>query len=148
MREKITAWMKGDEEAAAFIVSVHEIVELWDDLIDRDKTLEPESINTVFHAALITLPRNAFYRRHFLELNPILESAILDWHTANALEARRQGDDLHGAFMLRCGVMALTTMSAKIIGGVMWARQVGMELRSDGESWADYLKGFGENNGS
>lgn len=145
VHQKIGEFVKGDADALAFILGVHTVVELWDDLIDRDKDIAPASIHEAFYMALITLPRNPFYQRNFSLLNPVFEAAIFDWHTANALEATKDVENLRGSFMLRCGVLMLTVMCARIIGGAEWAKHVGVELRSMGdESWQEYIDSFGE----
>ena len=136
-------WLKGDGEAAALVLAIHGIVEIWDDLIDRDKPISAESVNQAFYAALIAVPRNRFYQQHFTALSPIIESAILDWNTATALEAARDAEGLRTAFVLRCSGLALTVMCARIVGGVAWARQVNLELRQMGDTWAEYSSGFG-----
>lgn len=143
IHEKLSEFVKGDPDALAFILNVHSIVEVWDDLIDRDKPVDDQAINDVFHTALITLPRNPFYQRNFALLSPIFEAAIFDWHTANAFEARG-GDALRSSYTLRCGVLMLTVMAAKITGGVEWAKEVGVKLRDMGDTWADYSSQFGD----
>jgi hypothetical protein len=140
--EKIARWLKGDAAAIEFITGVHAIAEVWDDLIDGDQP-SPADINTAFVQALIVLPRNVFYQRNFALLNPVMEAAILDWLTANALEAKGEREGLRTAFVLRCSAMTLTAMAARIIGGWAWAKQVNSEMRSQGDTWADYVAGFG-----
>lgn len=140
--EMLTGWLKGNPEAIRFILAVHDVVELWDDLIDQDKEATPENINRVFYRALIEIPRNRFYQAHFDTLSPLIESAIFDWHTANDFEKRKE--HLETAFGLRCTLQSLTVMSARIIAGVEWAQSVNNEIRSLGETWAEYAYGFGE----
>lgn len=141
--EHLNQWLRGDKDAIALVLAVHDVVEVWDDLIDKDVEVCPEMINAAFYAALVTIPRNRFYQAHFELLNPIIESAILDWHTANALENRKNGDDLHTAYVLKCTGQSLTVLCARIIGGVSWARAVNLNIRSLGETWADYSAEFG-----
>ncbi|MGZ5165754.1 MAG: hypothetical protein ACXWCQ_35110 [Burkholderiales bacterium] len=136
--DRLKDWLRGHDDAIAFIQLIHEIAEIWDDLIDKDNPVSDSAIDGAFYRALVTLPRNGFYRQHFALLSPILEAAILDWFAANDLERRRAGDDLRTAYVLRCGAQALTVMAARIIGGVEWARRVNLELRSSGDSWAEY----------
>jgi hypothetical protein len=138
--EKLREWLKGDEDAVSLNAAVHQVVEVWDDLIDRDGPVVAEAINNAFYLLFVTIPRNAFYQQHFSVLNPLIESAILDWHAANEFERRRH--QLETAFGLRCAGQALTVMCARIIGGVEWARSVNVQLRSSGETYAEYIKGF------
>lgn len=146
-RDLLGKWLLGNADAIAFILMIHKIAELWDDLIDKDVDIDADAINGAFYAALIALPRNRFYQQNFADLNPILEQAILDWQTANALELKRDADCLRTAFILKCGFFGLTVMAAKIVGGPRWAIDVNAELRQLGETWAQYTSEFGGVNG-
>lgn len=46
--------------------------------------------------ALVLLPRNAFYRLHFDELNAILANAITNWRVATRLERAGGLPEAHG----------------------------------------------------
>lgn len=142
INEILPEMLKGDSEAVAFNLALYEIVETWDDLIDHDPAT-PSAINGAFYAALVTLPRNGFYQRHFALLNPLIESAILDWYAANAFEAKGDAESLRASYMLRCQIQAVTVMCARIIGGVGWANKVNLELRSAGDTWAEYSSEHG-----
>lgn len=144
LTEHLGQWLRGNTDAIDLVLAVHDVVEVWDDLIDKDAEIRPEAINAVFYAALVTIPRNRFYKQHFDLLNPIIEAAILDWHTANALETRKTNDDLRNAYVLKCTGQLLTVLCARIIGGVNWARSVNLKIRSLGETWAEYSAEFGE----
>lgn len=130
---------RGEPDAAAFLTGLHRIVDIWDDLIDKDKPVDDAAINAAFYAALVAIPRNPFYRAHFALLSPLIESAIIDWHTANALE-KTGGDDLRTAHALRCAGYSVLIMCARIIGGVEWAEEVSLELRSGQSDWAEYAE--------
>lgn len=142
-KEHLDRWLKGNAEAISFIIAMHDVAEIWDDLIDQDNEIDPERINKAFYLTLIQIPRNGFYQRNFNLLSPIVESAILDWHTANELEKRGGEDDLHTAYGLRCASQSLTVLSARIIGGHEWAKDVNLEIRSLGDTWADYAAEHG-----
>ena len=140
LKDRIAQWLKGHQAAIEFVLAVHEIVELWDDLIDKDPASD-DRVNAAFYLALITLPRNRFYQDNLGLLNPLIESAVFDWWTANKFEAERK--QLHTAFMLKTGIHTIITMSARIVGGVDWAKQVNDDMRSLGETWEQYSKEFG-----
>ncbi len=137
---EVGRWLKGDPDAIGFILDIHRIAEVWDDLIDRDVTPHPAAINDAFHAALIQIPRNPFFQRNFSLLSPLLEIALIDWQTATAFETSGDREKLRTAFVLRCGLLSLTTMSARILGGPIWAQSVNAELRALGDTWNDYRK--------
>lgn len=142
--EKMLGFVKGDHEAFDFLMNVHEIVEVWDDLIDKDKAVSDLALNDTFYRALIVLPRNGFYQRNFSLLNPIFEAGILDWFTANALEAKGDTESLMAARVLRCNLQQLMVMCARVVGGVEWAKRVGLELRTMGvETFAQYASELG-----
>lgn len=136
----LAKWLKGHREAISMVLMIHDIVEIWDDLIDGDNDPSHADISRVFRTALIELPRNSFYQENFAALNTLIESAIFDWHTANKFEDARE--NLETAFGLRCTIQSVTVISARIIGGNMWAQGVSNEIRSLGESYAAYAKGL------
>lgn len=136
-------WMKGDTAAAQFVVNLHGIFEIWDDLIDKDKPVSDANINAAFMGALVILPRNPFYQAHFTLLNPLVESAILDWHTANALEAKKDEASLREAYVIRCSFYVVPVMCARIIGGQEWAQSVNLSLRSQPSEWPAYAAKHG-----
>ena len=45
--ELLYKWL-GDEHAVIFILTIGQITETWDDLIDKDKQLSDDHINEVF----------------------------------------------------------------------------------------------------
>lgn len=141
--DKLLEFVRGDREAFAFLMDVYDIVEIWDDLIDKDKPVDDVVLNATFYRALITLPRNPFYHKHFLDLNPVFEAAILDWYTANALEKTGVTEHLYTSYGLRRGVQMLAIMAARIIGGVEWANKVSFDMGSTGDqTWAEYASEF------
>jgi hypothetical protein len=139
--EHLGKWLKGNQSAVEFVLDLFRIVELWDDLVDNDNEITPKDVNKAFHAALITLPRNGFYHANFTLLNPIIEAGIFDWHTANHFEKKKE--NLETAFGLRCTLQSTIVLSARIVGGDEWAQTVSHEIRSLGETWAEYAYGFG-----
>lgn len=137
----IEKWLLGHAAAIDFINTIFDIVETWDDLIDKDTDITDADINAAFRKSLVDLPRNTFYREHFERLNPLVESAIFDWLTANGME--RENDYLETAYGLKCSGQSLIIMSASIIGGHEHASQVSDEVRRSGETWRQYIHNMG-----
>lgn len=120
-----------DNRAAAdLLCSLVDALHLWDDLIDRDKPVEDERINTVFTNMLVELPRNPFYQAHASNLAPVLIAAIQNWHVANAVERGQVEMPLEAAFVLRSSYVDLVTIVATICGGYEWGRQVAARVRA------------------
>lgn len=136
--QTIAKAVRGNQAALEFLAAFHQIIEVWDDLIDKDNQVSDVAINAAFHIALISLPRNPFYREHFNVINPVIDSAILDWLAANELEKSTKECDLREAYVLRCSCLSVTVQCAKIIGGVEWAASINHELRSLPDQWPEY----------
>lgn len=131
---------RGNESAAEFLRLVSDIAHDWDDLIDRDVDVEPDTIDRAFLSTLVFLPNNDFYRQNFNVLHPVLISAINNWRVANELEAGGQEDDLRIAFISRSSYIDLALQTAFIVGGFDWVRTVGPMLRRfvHAEGWDAY----------
>ncbi|MBP5980692.1 MAG: hypothetical protein KA748_10830 [Halomonas sp.] len=140
--EQLLRWMKGDKSAVEFIEMICDVAHKWDDLIDRDKELNDDSINKLFFDLLIRLPRNVFYRKHFEHLNSVLMNAISNWQIATEME--REGGDYETsiAFILRSSYIDLITQAALLTGGNQWACTVGKQARAitHNETYEGYLK--------
>lgn len=117
----------GDESAVEFLTAMVGVLHLWDDLIDKDKPVTDDDINAAFWDALVVLPRNQFYQRHFSDLNPILVTAILSWKTANEFERNRESLDI--AFVIRSAYVDLILMTALLCGGRARAERLGPAIR-------------------
>lgn len=127
--DKMRRWLRGDVQAIAFCDAFSRIVHLWDDLIDRDRTPADDEIHAAFYSALVSLPRNPFYRANFEFLNSLIVNAINQWHAANWLEKHGEGHEKLVAFVIRSSYADLTTHCAHLIGGPEWAKQVAVEVR-------------------
>ena len=85
---------------------------------------------TALWASMVALPRNEFYRKYFIELQPLVTNAIVNWRVANALEEAPSGEtDLRVAFVVRSSYADLLQQTALLCGGPEWATQVGIEVR-------------------
>jgi hypothetical protein len=141
-REHLTHWLKGDQTAVHFIEVLFAALHVWDDITDKDRTLNLSTFHQMMEAVLIELPRNRFYITNFAQLNSVLHLAIINWHVANAME--RTDDELnkHIAFILRSTYVDLVTTCALIVGDTDWAIHVGKEARrqASSEGFARYVE--------
>ncbi len=146
-REKENAFLmevlKGDYLAVAFCESVFRVSQILDDLVDRDKPVDNNTIIEAFWRTLIELPNNEFYRRNFDTLNPILRTMLVDWLDANTLEV---GNDHEKsiAFVLRDSIGSIAVHAAYLVGGYSWGRQVSADIRRFifDEPLDDYKRGL------
>jgi hypothetical protein len=134
-------YMKNDSNAVDFCVRLMELVQVWDDLIDRDKAVSGQQINDAFLTALVEIPLNPFYRENVSALAPVVLSAYLQWKAANAMEAGLEVADLEKSFMLRASVLQVWLFSCFLVGGDEWADKVGPDImRLYSERFNTYLK--------
>ena len=141
--ERFSRWMRGDPDATRLVAQVLYVCHLWDDLVDQDQPRPAEHVNDAMWMLNVDIPQNPFYRAHADFLRPVLATAILDWHTANALE-REEGNGPDIAYALRCSVFSIVQAAAYCVGGYPWAREIGPEIRRYGqrESLAEYKEGL------
>lgn len=107
----------GNQSAISFLETIGTITQIWDDLIDKDKPLSDYEINEAFIGCLIDLPRNAFYRENFLDLQPVIEHVIIQWVASAKIEKSGDHELLPITFVTRGAFNDLITRCAMIIGG-------------------------------
>lgn len=126
---KYQRFFRGNTDALALAMAVIRIADVWDDLVDRDEDVTESDINEAFVLALVELPRNPFYRAHMDELLPLMESGVLNWLTANRLEALGGERELEIANIIRHDIGDLFLHMARLIGGFGWATEIAPELK-------------------
>lgn len=132
-------WMRGNGAAVEFLRGMFQVAHFYDDLVDRDNVVSDADVHGAMFQALVLLPRNAFYRAHFADLNAVLANAITNWQVATDLERGGGVPGKRTAYVLRASYVDLVTHSALLVGGQAWARQVGVELRQLAEPYPEYL---------
>lgn len=135
--------LNGNMAAVDFCQRLFRISQTLDDLIDKDREVTGDDIKLAFWDALIELPANLFYRKHFDYLHPIVVASFLDWEDATDLE---KGDD-NGkdiAFVLRDAIGQIIIHCAILIGGRKHARSWSVKIRKHimNESLTDYKEGL------
>lgn len=119
-------------------MDVLEVVHLWDDMVDGDKSIAAANANAAMRKAMIDLPSNPFWFNNSGILQPILQSCYLQWIAANVLEKEQQAGDVEKAYMLRASVYQLFHIVAALCGGMAWAEQIAPEIyRLYGETVKD-----------
>jgi len=119
-----------NRDAGLFIDQILTISSVWDDLIDKDKTIDDSKVNAAFELSLVHLPRNKFYMAHFNELNPIVISSIQNWYIANKIERNNDEDKFNISFIIRSSYADLITMTAYILGGTEFSQEIGEAARA------------------
>jgi len=126
--EKISWALKENQAAVEFVLNLMFIARVWDDIIDRDKTITNDFINRMMWIALVEIPSNLFYSQYVHYLTPLIRDYINSWLDANNLEKGTEHDK-HIAFVLRDMVGNIIIQCAYIIGGYDWMREVSPKIR-------------------
>lgn len=132
---------KGNQSAMDYVLLVARVVDVWDNLIDRDVALTDKDINEVFWLLMVELPKNDFYREFVDELVPVTATGILNWMTANTLESSSEHRAIEIAHVIRYSIADVAMLAALLCGGMSWAAEVGPELRmrSQRSDFAEYV---------
>lgn len=132
-----------DEEALAFCEAFFFITQVWDDLVDQDKAIDPADVNRAFWLALVEMPANPFFARHAAQLNAFLGQAVCAWFDANVLECGTSHEKTL-AFVLRDAVGGLISLCAYLLGGYDRMRAVSPHVRRlvHDETLETYLRGL------
>ncbi|MAE21990.1 MAG: hypothetical protein CMK92_06115 [Pseudomonas sp.] len=135
-KENLEFFFCGNTSAIDFAMHFIKMVDVWDDIIDKDSPTN-DDINRAFIIALTDFDENVFYASFREELKPIILSIILRWLDANKLEEKKE--HLEKAYMLRAGLYDLFAHIAYLIGGFDWYGQIGEQIRKlYGENYKDY----------
>jgi len=83
-------WFNGNMDAVRLLDDLGYVAHIWDDLIDKDKPVSDEAINSAFERALSDIPSNPVYLKYQPALAPLIFTGIMGFHAANRME--RSGD--------------------------------------------------------
>lgn len=120
--------LQGNEAAIHFAYCVLEQVAIYDDIIDKDKTLSDSEIHRAFWIANVEMPRNPFYRANFDLLNPLVMQAIINWRIANSIENAGKASEI--SFIIRSSYADILVMCCLLVGGIEYAESAGLEIRT------------------
>ena len=135
MTETLFRIFKGDTGAVDFANVLWSAIQEWDDLHDEGKC---QNHNALLSWLAFGKEYTPFFAAHSHIMRPALLQMYLGWQTANTLE-RGSRDDVNKAYMLRAGYYQVLHMMAWIIGGDLWAAEVGPEIYRLYDETADGL---------
>jgi hypothetical protein len=134
-------WFCGNEDAVRLVITLGQIAETWDDLIDGDP-VSKEDIHTAFMYALFVLPENPVWAAHRARLAPVLLAGVNAWMDSLTLEHREDTHSKVWAYALRDWYMEVVPAVACCIGGFELMRVVSLPAREffQAETFEDYMK--------
>ena len=129
-----------NKSAVDFCVLLFEISQLFDDIYDEGKLEKTETVELMLKT-LIYLPENQFYRYNQMQLQPMINSYILQWMSANGLEDKKIM--LEKSYMLRAFLFQIYHFCAKLLYGDLYAIDNAILFQElYGETYLEYNKEF------
>ena len=139
--QQMREWV-GDEQALNFFLDLSHFVEIYDDLIDKDKPVSADDANQALFAVLCYMPSNPFFLKHRLTLTPVIFTSINAWADANDFQ-RGTLSEKALAYGLKGGGIEVLLSIIAITRGVDYMRSVSAEIRrvfTAHEPFEEYLK--------
>jgi hypothetical protein len=124
---KMREWIQ-DEWALKFVLDYSDAVELWDDLIDKDKEIDEQQVMRVFTNLLTAMPLNPFFNQHKSVFIPLIQASINAWFDSLNLE-KGSDNDKAMAYMLRWYSHEAFIYTIFITRGYDYMRSVSLEVR-------------------
>ena len=118
----------GNRQAIEFCIACGQLSQIVDDIIDCDKPLIKSDVVAAFHAALVTIPLNPFYRENIEILAPVLTVIFSDYNASVELEQLSPHDKTL-AYVLRDNFISLITICAVIVGGARYGIECTTRVR-------------------
>lgn len=142
--ELLKYWLKENTDAIALANAFNRISQIWDDLHDKDNPVSPGQVDYMMMTAMVEIPKNHFYRMHYLELMPVVEHCLMTWMDANTLEEMGDARDLQVSYIIRSVTTDLMICIAGLVGGIHWRRQAALAIRRaiyhDNEPFEEYSR--------
>lgn len=112
---------KNDTAAIELSFMLLDVSQVWDDLVDKDKPVSEEAIDTAFLYSLQCIPMHKYWSP---ALHSMLSSVYLRWHAANCIErdCSSNNDELSKAWMLRAGLFDLFELLSMQLHGIAFAK--------------------------
>lgn len=139
--DQLRKWI-GDESAVSFFLDLSHFVEIYDDLVDRDKPVSSDDINHALFAVLCYMPSNPFFLQHRLTLTPLIFTSINAWADANEFQHGTMSEKAL-AYGLKGGGVEVLLSIISITRGVEYMRSVSAEVRRivmAHETFEEYLE--------
>jgi len=116
-------WFGGDHNALQFAHILEELSHTWDDLVDKDKPVTEQQINTAFMHCLVHLPANPFYRKIQDSIFPMWITVVSGYEAANHYEQTKDAHGLEIAHGLRYAAGNILAYAIHVCVGPEKARE-------------------------
>lgn len=142
VNEKRLSWFGGNKDALNMYLMFIDLSHVWDDMVDKDKSLTEEQINNAFLICLVYLPANPFYQKIQRDIMPMWISVVSAFQTANGFEKAKDEHGIEIAHNLRYAAGHILAYAVHVCVGPEKSKEVLPELWKDivFERYEDYRK--------
>lgn len=124
---KLLEWFDGDSSAVDFVIAISTLAELWDDLVDGDKSICKQDLSSAFWCAFVTLPTNEFFNKHKAFFMPLIIQSVNAFEDSVELESGDVNDRAY-ALTLRLLALQICPMIVMLKKGYPEARKVSLDI--------------------
>ena len=140
LRQAFTEMLELPPAAAAWLLDLWQVIQVFDDLVDGDK-VDRDALDAALYASLVDLPANPFYAANASQLSPLLASAFLRWKASDTAERNNAADER--SFVWRAAYYDIILMVVMLCHGPRAAMHVADKVMAlYGEKFEDYRKEF------
>ena len=135
-------WFGGNKDAIDVYLLLQKLVDVWDNMIDKDKLVSDDEINDCFLTCLFRLPLNPVYSKIQQHVAPMWLGVVSAYEAANKLEKTKDEHCLAISHILRYSIGNIIAYMMMYCVGIeesrkhipnMWASLVA----EDYETYAD-----------
>lgn len=134
----------GNADAANLCMLVFDWINQYDHIIDRD--VQGDAVDEVMHRgmwrAIVEIPANPFYQRHWQALAPSLENMICTWRASVTLQRIGTPKALEMAHVMRWIPAEFFLHCARLAAGKEWADTIAPYFWlavGDGHSFEEFV---------
>lgn len=127
-------------DALELVEEMLNLVEVWDDAVDKDHQEPEDDINRAFLWALCGKDENQFLAEH-PELRLAMKQMVAVWVAANVMERSGNLEQIRSAYTLRCSPYLFIVSVIAAAQGVQHAAKAAVILfgQEHGDSYVDYV---------
>jgi hypothetical protein len=116
-------WFGGNQDALHVYRMLVDLAHVWDDLVDKDKSVSEIELNNAFLIALVYLPANPFYRSIQGQILPMWLTVVSAYEAANKFERDCDPHGVEIAHTLRYSAGNIIAYAIHVCVGAEQARQ-------------------------
>jgi len=143
---RVLGWVKGETAAADFLMKAFEVTQIADDFVDRDvpvEQIDERAMLRLLHLCMVDIPTNPFYQQYSTWFIPLMSTSFTIWSCTDEWGKDSNKTTRQFGYVYREICEQMITMTAQLLGGVEWAREVTKELHSfyhqeDQETFEDW----------